>query len=319
MDSTETAGAQLRADMAAVAERHGPWHSHNVYLGHGVWTISDAQSTANSHLRRVVQLASDAVRGPLESLRVLDLACEEGLFSIELARRGAQVVGVEGRQENVARARFAADALGLGNVDFVHGDVRDVSREAFGAFDVVINVGILYHLDAPDVFDFMERIAAACDGVMVLSTHYARFPVFARRHAGRRYWGSVFSEHRPSDSGADRLANRRASLDNASSFWLTRPSLFNLMADVGFTSVAEVQIPRAAHGEAPPNMLTAVAFRGEPVNVPTSSHAPDPPAPRVPELGRRKAHPSQTVIGQLRDIARSRGLSDRLRRRMTTE
>lgn len=306
--------ARLRAEMERVAAEYGPWHSHNVHLGYGVWTISDGQSTENSHLRQVLQVAADATGAPLSSLRVLDLACEEGLYSIELARCGATVLGVEGRAENVARARLAAAATGLDRCEFVQSDVRDLTRERYGGFDLVLNIGILYHLDAPDLFGFLEQVARMCDGVMVLSTHYARFGLLRRRHRGRSYRGAVFSEHRPSDSAAERLAHRRASIDNASSFWLTRPSLLNLLADVGFTSVAEIAIPRAAPGEAPGNLLDIVAWRGGRVEVPTSSYAPVPPPPRVPELRRPRPHPSQTVLGQMRDLARSRGWADRLRR-----
>jgi len=87
MPSPGDASARLRAEMDAVARAHGPWHSHNVYLGHGVWTITDSQSTQNSHVRHVLQQAADAVRAPLDGLRVLDLACEEGGYSVEFARQ----------------------------------------------------------------------------------------------------------------------------------------------------------------------------------------------------------------------------------------
>ena len=306
--------AALREQMRAVVERSGAWHSHNIHLGHGVWTITDRQATQNSHLRQVIQQAADAVRLPFDGLRVLDLACEEGAYSIECARRGATVLGVEGRGDNVERARFAAHALGLESCEFAQADVRDLTRADHGGFDLVLNVGILYHLDAPDLFGFMERVAQMCDGVMLLSTHHARWPLMRRRYRGRTYRGALFSEHRPSDSPEERMAHRRASLDNATSFWLTRASLVNLLADVGFTSVAETVLPRPAPGEAPGNLWEGVAWKGERVEVPTSPHAPPPDPPRVPEAGRRRPHPSQTPLGQLRDVARSRGWAERLRR-----
>jgi SAM-dependent methyltransferase len=315
MTEPGAASARLRAEMDAVAREHGRWHSHNVHLGHGVWTITDGQSTQNSHLRHVLQQAADAVRVPLEGLRILDLACEEGGYSIEFARHGARVVGVEGRADNVERARWAAQAAGVSDCRFIHGDVRDLDRGELGGFDLVLNLGILYHLDAPDLFEFSERVAEMCDGVMILSTHHARWPLFRRRHRGRTYHGAVFSEHRPSDSPAERLTHRRASLDNTQSFWLTRASLMNLLADVGFTSVAETQIPCAAPGEAPGNVWEGVAWKGARIEVPTSSRVPVPAEPRHPEIARPRPHPSQTAIGQLRDIARSRGVAERLRRR----
>jgi SAM-dependent methyltransferase len=307
--------ARLRREMDAVADEHGPWHSHNVHIGHGVWTITDGQATQNSHLRHVLQQAADAVRAPLDGLRVLDLACEEGGYAIELARRGAHVVGVEGRADNVGRARWAAQASGAEGCEFLVRDVREIDRTELGGFDLVLNLGILYHLDAPDLFEFTERVAEMCDGVMILSTHHARWPLIRRRHRGRTYRGAVFSEHRPSDTPEERLAHRRASLDNVQSFWLTRASLINLLADVGFTSVAETVIPCAAPGEAPGNLWQGVAWKGRRVEVPTSPRAPVPAEPRLNEVARPRPHPSQTALGQLRDMARSRGLAERVRRR----
>ena len=83
---------RIRAGMAEVAAEHGPWHSHNIHLGHGVWTLTEREPVENSRLRRYLQAVSDAAGGSLAGLRVLDLACEEGGFGIEMARQGAEVV-----------------------------------------------------------------------------------------------------------------------------------------------------------------------------------------------------------------------------------
>ena len=66
---------------------------------------------------------------------------------------------MEGREANVAKAQFVKEALGLNRLKFVHDDVRNLGREKYGIFDIVICSGILYHLDSPDVFHFVKRIA----------------------------------------------------------------------------------------------------------------------------------------------------------------
>ena len=58
---------------------------------------------------------------------MLDLASLEGMYALELARRGAEVIAIEGREANIEKARFAARALAI-DVDFQLGDVRDLSR-----------------------------------------------------------------------------------------------------------------------------------------------------------------------------------------------
>jgi SAM-dependent methyltransferase len=306
---------ELRRRMAEVADRHGPWHSHNIHLGDGVWTLSDHELVEASRARRYLQVVADAAAKPLEQLRVLDLACEEGIFGIELARRGATVVGVEGRPGNVARARFAAEALGLGERYQVHeDDVRAVDAASYGRFDVILNIGILYHLDAPAVFELVFALAGMCEGLMLLSTHHGRFGERGFEFRGRSYRGSVVQEHRPRDSAEQRERNLRASLDNPVSVWLTRPSLYNLLADAGFSSVLELRVPRAHLGQQPGNMVNLLAFRGERFEVPVSAAAGPGEAARWPEREPRDIFAGQTIPGRLKDAARRRGLPELLGR-----
>jgi SAM-dependent methyltransferase len=300
---------RIRAGMAEVAAEHGPWHSHNIHLGEGIWTLSDRESVENSRLRRYLQAVSDAAGGSLSGLRVLDLACEEGAFGIELARQGAEVVAIEGREGNVARARFAAEALGLDSYAVSQGDVRHVKLESHGRFDVVLSIGILYHLDAPDLFEHVHDLGRLNRRFLFLSTVVSRFGERAREFGGHRYAGSVVDEHPAGAGESQRAANLRASLDNPVSFWLTPPSLFNLLADAGFSSVLEVRMPRERREHSPGSIVNVVAFRGGRVEIPRSPHVEyDPPA-RWPERGREPVHPAQSLrsrLGQeLRRIRRS--------------
>jgi hypothetical protein len=66
----------------------------------------------------------------------------------------------------------------------VQGDVRDLSRQEHGLFTVVLSIGILYHLDAPDVFTFVERIAERDGNARVELFTQARRS-FAGKGAGR--------------------------------------------------------------------------------------------------------------------------------------
>ena len=105
---------QLRQRRDAVIAAHGPWTAHSIHLGDSVYTLDHPHN--DPRLRRFLQVASDIVAKPLDTVRVLDLACLEGLHSVEFALNGAKVVGVEGREANLAKARFTKDALSLGNL-----------------------------------------------------------------------------------------------------------------------------------------------------------------------------------------------------------
>jgi hypothetical protein len=226
-----------------IVERFGPWSSHNILLGDDVYTIKKGIVGDEVKLRRVLQIVTDVSKRPLESLRILDLACLEGLYAVEFARHGAEVVGIEGRETNIEKARFAKDLLGLEKLEFVQDDVRNLSVEKYGHFDVVLCLGILYHLDMPDVLTFLERIGEVCRGLAVIDTHVSLAPEKSYPHGGRTYSGRVFKEHEVNATSEERARKLWASLDNPASFWLTRSSLYNALAQVGFTSVHECHVP----------------------------------------------------------------------------
>src|SRR5205807_1289525 len=125
-------------------------------------------------------------------------------FAIEFARLGAEVLGIEGREENVAVARRHAERLGLERLELLQGDVRALSRADTGGFDVVLCLGLLYHLDFPDVIRMLERIAEVCDGVAIFDTHINLGVSRTFRDRGRAYRGRVYIEHSARAGAAER-------------------------------------------------------------------------------------------------------------------
>jgi hypothetical protein len=75
-----------------IVRRYGPWTAHCIHLGEDIYTFDGLQvAQADSRLRRYLQIAADIVSGPLDNIRVLDLASLEGHFGIEFAlSRAAQ-------------------------------------------------------------------------------------------------------------------------------------------------------------------------------------------------------------------------------------
>jgi len=93
---------------------------------------------------------------------VLDIGCNAGFYSFEMKRRGAdRVLGIDHDQRYLDQARFAADVLGA-EVEFRLGEVWDVA--ALGErFDLVIFMGVLYHLRHPLLALDLIREHAASD------------------------------------------------------------------------------------------------------------------------------------------------------------
>lgn len=142
------AARTIRPDTQALKEgieALGPWF-HNIDLG-GVWTAPDhflGDYPNMKFARFAPHLPAD-----LAGKSVLDIGCNAGFYSMEMKRRGAgRVVGIDSDDRYLAQARFAAETLGYDNIEFRNLSVYDVG--ALGErFDVVIFMGVLYHLRHP--------------------------------------------------------------------------------------------------------------------------------------------------------------------------
>lgn len=89
-----------------------------------------------------------AIPQSLKGQTVLDVGCNGGFYSIEMKRRGAaRVVGIDSDPVYLSQARFAAEVNEL-DIDFIQMDVYDVA-ELGERFDLVIFMGVLYHLRHP--------------------------------------------------------------------------------------------------------------------------------------------------------------------------
>jgi tRNA (mo5U34)-methyltransferase len=92
---------------------------------------------------------ADAIPADLTGKSVLDIGCNAGFYSFEMKRRGAsRVVGIDSDDRYLDQARFAAAELGYDDIEFRNLSVYDVA--ALGRrFDLVIFMGVLYHLRHP--------------------------------------------------------------------------------------------------------------------------------------------------------------------------
>ena len=280
--------------------RFGPWTAHCIHLGDGVYTFSPPQvAQADSRLRRFLQVAADISEKPIDELRVLDLGCLEGMFAIEFALHGAQVVAIEGREVNLAKTRFAKDALRLENIELIRDDVRNLSKDAHGLFDIILCLGILYHLDAPDVLLLARRMFEVCARAVIIDTHISFDDSASYSADGRTYRGQYAAEHDEGLNSEQRMAALWRSLDNPRSFVPTYASLCNLLRHVGFTSVYEVRNPFEYHNPKWPgapekgdfvvakDRITLVAVKGRPqtlISSPLTEKSPEIDRTETPVL-----------------------------------
>ena len=219
-----------------IIRKDGPWTAHNISLGHGVTTMGVERNYDTTKLELCVKTITASTGRPITELRILDLACLEGRYSIENARLGATVLGIEVRELNLAKARFAKKALGLRNVEFMKADVRNISRETLGTFDVILMNGILYHIDKADQLSLLQSAANMCTEMMYIDTHVSLTPDAEFTKDNITFTGTEWEEFSPEATLKEREKMLWASYENPKSFKLSLPSLLAALKHVGFHS-----------------------------------------------------------------------------------
>jgi len=133
------------------------WH-HRIELAPGVFT--PGQSNCRALLDRL------ELPETMQGLRVLDVGTRDGFFAFEMERRGAEVVAVDYMEASRTGFAVASEALGS-QVQYVHENLLNL-REELGQFDVVLFLGILYHLRDP--MWGLEVMRSRCRGEIYVET-----------------------------------------------------------------------------------------------------------------------------------------------------
>ena len=140
---------EIEADgpVQAQIDALGPWF-HNLHLPGGVQTLPKhflGGDFPNFKWQEIRAFVPEDLGG----WRVLDVGCNAGFYSFELARRGASVLGIDVDAHYLAQARWAARQLGLEDqVEFRQMQVYDLARSD-ESFDLVWFMGVFYHLRYP--------------------------------------------------------------------------------------------------------------------------------------------------------------------------
>jgi tRNA (mo5U34)-methyltransferase len=145
---------------------------HSINLGHGIVTRGRDESQ-----RRLEWIRMPA---SLAGKSVLDVGAWDGFFSFEAERRGAdRVLAIDseawrepawgpngyGTKTGFELARAALDS----RVQDRDIDFELIAPETVGEFDVVLFLGVLYHMRHPWLI--LERAASVCRDLLIVETH----------------------------------------------------------------------------------------------------------------------------------------------------
>jgi hypothetical protein len=109
--------------------------------------LDAVHTTRLSMLRDVVRARfGDSLAGH----DAIDIACHQGWFSTQLLEWGADdVLAVDARAEHIADVELIRDALKLSKLRTLQSDVHAIEPAKLGKFDLVLMLGLIYHLENP--------------------------------------------------------------------------------------------------------------------------------------------------------------------------
>jgi tRNA (mo5U34)-methyltransferase len=144
MASASTASSVSEKNIAERISALGPWF-HNIRLA-GLQTAPE--HFLGDYPRVKFDAFRDAIPQDLSGKTVLDIGCNAGFYSLEMKRRGAsRVLGIDTDEHYLRQARFAAEVEDA-EVEFLRMAVWDVAQLQ-EKFDLIIFMGVLYHLRHP--------------------------------------------------------------------------------------------------------------------------------------------------------------------------
>lgn len=174
-----------------------PWHCRDDFweLFEPILIDQQRQASAKLEVEQVVGLLK-----PQGNDRVLDLCCGPGRHSLEFARRGFEVVGVDRTRSFIRRAKQEAKVRHL-EIEFVVGDMREFRRP--NSFNLTVNLfgSFGYFEDAVDDRRVIENMYdSLCPGGRFLVETMGK--EIAAREFQQRDWSEdgetlVLAERKP--------------------------------------------------------------------------------------------------------------------------
>jgi tRNA (mo5U34)-methyltransferase len=158
-------GRRSTDPVARTIDAFAPWF-HNLHLPSGHETAPD-HPLGDFPRVKWWELAS-SLPDDLTGWRALDVGCNAGFYSFALARRGASVLAIDTDEHYLRQARWAAEQYELADrVRFEQLQVYDLARRD-ERFDLVLFLGVLYHLRHPLLA--LDLLAERADRLLVLQT-----------------------------------------------------------------------------------------------------------------------------------------------------
>ncbi len=174
------------------------WHYQFDLDGH---QTPVSKQIANRHAQRKAYFFDPVVKllgSSLAGKRVLDLGCNAGFWSLCALQAGCDfVLGIDAQPVNLAQAQFVFDVKGVARDRYLfkRADVLDLNLDQLGEFDLVLCLGLLYHLNQP--IALLDKIVRINRDLVLIDTRLSTLPgrLFELRYESRTLPSTVLSAH----------------------------------------------------------------------------------------------------------------------------
>lgn len=139
--------------------------NHNFMLPGGIETRPEKQFSHGKNLVKLKRLKPLFNLIDLSGMKVLDVGCNEGFFSLEMASYGAKVAGIDIDEKRILKANFIKEVLG--NDLSLKFEVKDIYSEQFASlerFDLCLCLGFVHRV--PDPFRAIAALADRSDMII---------------------------------------------------------------------------------------------------------------------------------------------------------
>ncbi len=229
----------IAPDLQAELQREPRW-MYEWQLAPGIVPPILGPELASVHETRAAMMES-AIRGALGArpeATAIDLACNEGWFAHRLLDWGAaHVRGIDIREQNIARARLIRDHFEISSkrLTFERGDIFDLPSTGTGSYDVVLLLGLIYHVEDP--VGALRRARGLTRSIAVVESQLTRQsdPIiygWGQSHAYEQASASFAARYE-----ADQDGNPLASAGGVLSLIPNRPAMEQMALAAGFSQV----------------------------------------------------------------------------------
>jgi len=130
---------------------------------------ADIKAIHNTRWQMLQSCLDERLGKSRQGLSALDLASHQGWFAVKMAQTGfSPVLGIDARESHVSDSQLISDIYGLEDLTFQQGDIHAQDTGQLGQYDVVLMLGLLYHLENP--IGALRTCRELCSNLCIIET-----------------------------------------------------------------------------------------------------------------------------------------------------